>query len=84
MLEAIDADVIKTYVLLGMGLGIIAGVAADLARDNLAVLPCGHLFGKNTTRLAVKQGAYLRGFVYSFIELIAPGWDKRKLEEAFA
>jgi LysR family cys regulon transcriptional activator len=67
-----------------MGVGIIAGVAADLARDNLAVLPCGHLFGKNTTRLAVKHGAYLRGFVYSFIELIAPGWDKRKLEEAFS
>jgi LysR family cys regulon transcriptional activator len=84
VLEAIDADVIKTYVQLGMGVGIIAGVAADLARDNLAVLPCGHLFGKNTTRLAVKHGAYLRGFVYSFIELIAPGWDKRRLEEAFS
>jgi LysR family transcriptional regulator, cys regulon transcriptional activator len=84
VLTAIDADVIKTYVQLGMGVGIIAGVAADLVRDNMAVLPCGHLFGKNTTRLAVKHGAYLRGFVYSFIELIAPGWDKRKLEEAFA
>jgi LysR family cys regulon transcriptional activator len=48
------------------------------------MLPCGHLFGTNTTRLAVKQGAYLRGYVYSFIELLAPGWDKRRLEEAFA
>ena len=41
------------------------------------------VFGTNTTVLAVKQGAYLRGFVYAFIELLAPAWDKRKLEEAF-
>jgi LysR family cys regulon transcriptional activator len=66
-----------------MGVGIIAGVAADPQRDKLIVLPCSHLFGKNTTRLAVKDGAYLRGFVYSFIEMLAPGWDKRRLEEAF-
>jgi LysR family transcriptional regulator, cys regulon transcriptional activator len=83
VLEAIDADVIKTYVRAGMGVGLIAGVAADPANDPLIVLPCAHLFGKNVARLAVKQGAYLRGFVYSFIELLAPGWDKRRLEEAF-
>ncbi len=83
VLEAVDADVIKTYVLVGLGIGIIAGVAVDLKRDGLVVLPCGHLFGKNTARLAVKQGAYMRGFVYSFIEMLAPGWDKRRLEEAF-
>jgi LysR family cys regulon transcriptional activator len=83
VLEAIDADVIKTYVQLGMGVGIVAGVAVDPSRDQLAMLPCGHLFGTNTTRLAVKQGAYLRGFVYAFIELLAPAWDKRALEDAF-
>jgi LysR family cys regulon transcriptional activator len=83
VLEAIDADVIKTYVQVGMGVGIVAAVAVDPQRDNLVMLPCGHLFGSNTTRLAVKHGAYLRGFVYSFIELLAPGWDKRRLEEAF-
>jgi len=83
VLEAIDADVIKTYVALGMGVGIVAGVAVDPARDGLRMLPCGHLFGTNTTRLAVKQGAYLRGFVYAFIEMVAPGWDKRRIEEAF-
>ncbi len=83
VLEAIDADVIKTYVQIGMGVGIVAGVAADSQRDGLIVLPCGHLFGRNVTRLAVKEGAYLRGFVYSFIEALVPGWDKRRIEEAF-
>jgi LysR family cys regulon transcriptional activator len=82
VLEAIDADVIKTYVQIGMGVGIVAGVAADSQRDALIVLPCGHLFGRNITRLAVKEGAYLRGFVYSFIETLVPGWDKRRIEEA--
>ena len=83
MLEAIDADVIKTYVQIGMGVGIVAGVAVDARRDGLVVLPCGHLFGRNVTRLAVKEGTYLRGFVYSFIEMLVPGWDKRRIEEAF-
>jgi len=83
VLEAIDADVIKTYVQGGMGVGIIAGVAVDHQRDGLVVLPCGHLFGTNTTRLAVKRGAYLRGFVYSFIELLVPTWDRQKLAETF-
>jgi len=83
VLEAIDADVIKTYVQVGMGVGIVAGVAVDSQRDGVAVLPCGHLFGRNVTRLAVKEGAYLRGFVYSFIETLVPGWDKRRIEEAF-
>ena len=73
---------IKTYVQIGLGVGIVAGVAADSQRDGLVVLPCGHLFGRNVTRLAVKQGAYLRGFVYSFIETLVPGWDKRRIDEA--
>jgi len=83
VLEAIDADVIKTYARAGLGVGIVAGVA-DVNSEGLAVIPCGHLFGRNTTRLAVKQGAYLRGFVYSFIEMVAPGWDRRRLEQEFA
>jgi LysR family cys regulon transcriptional activator len=83
VLEAIDADVIKTYVAAGMGVGIIAGVAVQKDEPGLAVIPCGHLFGTQTTRLAVKQGTYQRGFVYSFIEMLAPGWDKRRLEEVF-
>jgi LysR family cys regulon transcriptional activator len=82
VLEAIDADVIKTYVLAGMGVGIVADLAAQNQSEGLVALKCGHLFGRNTTRLAVKQGAYLRGFVYAFIELVAPGWDRRRLEQA--
>jgi len=81
VLEAIDADVIKTYVSAGLGVGIVAGVATAQDSENLVVIGCGHLFGRNTTRLAIKQGAYLRGFVYSFIEMVAPGWDRHKLEQ---
>jgi len=83
VLEAIDADVIKTYARGGMGVGIVAGLATEINSEGLVVIPCGHLFGRNTTRLAVKQGAYLRGFVYAFIEMVAPGWDKRRLEQEF-
>jgi LysR family transcriptional regulator, cys regulon transcriptional activator len=83
VLEAIDADVIKTYVVAGMGVGIVADIATQNDSDDLVALKCGgHLFGRNTTRLAVKQGAYLRGFVYAFIELVAPGWDRRRVEQA--
>jgi LysR family cys regulon transcriptional activator len=83
VLEAIDADVIKTYAQAGLGVGIVAGVATERNSDGLVVIRCGHLFGSNTTRLAIKQGAYLRGFVYSFIEMVAPGWDRRRIEQEF-
>jgi len=83
VLEAIDADVIKTYVLAGMGVGIVADLATENLSEGLVAVKCGgHLFGHNTARLAVKQGAYLRGFVYAFIELVAPGWDKKRVEQA--
>jgi LysR family cys regulon transcriptional activator len=84
VLEAIDADVIKTYARAGLGVGLVAGVALEQNAEGLAVIGCGHLFGRNTTRLAVKQGAYLRGFVYSFIEMVAPGWDRSRLEQEFS
>lgn len=81
VLEAIDADVIKTYVEEGMGIGIVSALAFDAARDtHLARLPAGHLFGRNVTRLGVKRGTYLRGYVYTFIELIAPGVDRALVE----
>ncbi|MBM3337664.1 MAG: CysB family HTH-type transcriptional regulator [Betaproteobacteria bacterium] len=85
VLEAIDADVIKTYVELGMGVGIIAGVAYNAARDvNLTAMPAGHLFGTNLSRVALKEGAYLRGYVFTFIELLAPSLSRKLVEQVLA
>ena len=70
ILEAIDADVIKTYVENGMGVGIVAWVALDPERDRLLKsIPVGHIFGTNVTHIVIKQGAYLRSFIFTFIEL---------------
>jgi LysR family cys regulon transcriptional activator len=83
VLEAIDADVIKTYVELGMGVGIIAGLAYNATRDvNLKAIPAGHLFGMNISRIALKQGAYLRSYVFTFIELLAPNLSRKLVEQA--
>ncbi|NEX62073.1 CysB family HTH-type transcriptional regulator [Noviherbaspirillum galbum] len=85
LLEAIDADVIKTYVELGMGVGIIAGLAFDNERDKgLRALPAGHLFGTNVSRVALKQGAYLRSYVYSFIELLSPTLTRKMVEQVMS
>ncbi|HJV85509.1 MAG TPA: CysB family HTH-type transcriptional regulator [Noviherbaspirillum sp.] len=82
LLEAIDADVIKTYVELGMGVGIIAGMAFDAERDKgLEAISVGHLFGSNVSRVALKQGAYLRSYVYSFIELLSPTLSRKLIEQ---
>ncbi len=85
LLEAIDADVIKTYVELGMGIGIIAGMAFDAERDkNLRAISVGHLFGMNVSRVAVKQGAYLRSYVYTFIELMTPALTRKLVDQAMS
>jgi LysR family cys regulon transcriptional activator len=85
VLEAIDADVIKTYVELGMGVGIIAGLAYNTHRDtNLKAISAGHLFGMNISRIALKQGAYLRSYVFTFIELLAPNLSRKLVEQALA
>lgn len=77
VLTAMDADVIKTYVELGMGVGIVASVALDTERDrNLRTLDAGHLFQINTTRLGVVRGAWLRGYSYGFIETFVPTLTK--------
>lgn len=82
LLEAIDADVIKTYVELGMGIGIIAGMAFDSERDkNLRAIPVGHLFGMNVSRVAIKQGAYLRSYIYTFIELLNPTLNRKMIDQ---
>jgi LysR family transcriptional regulator, cys regulon transcriptional activator len=75
-LEAIDSDVIKTYVRTGLGIGIVAemavrdGLGPDSNQD-LTVIPVGHLFGFNVARVAFKRSAYLRNFVYKFAELLS-------------
>jgi LysR family cys regulon transcriptional activator len=73
VLEAIDSDVIKTYVRSGLGVGIMAEMAAkdELAGSDLVVRPVGHLFGENISRVAFKRGAYLRSYVYTFAELLS-------------
>ena len=85
VLEAIDADVIKTYVELGIGIGIIAGLAYNATRDlNLKAIPAGHLFGMNLSRVALKEGAYLRSYVFTFIELLAPSLTRKMVENALS
>lgn len=70
VMSALDADVIKAYVELGLGVGIVASMAYDPARDKgLNMLPSSHLFEENITRIAVRRGHFLRGFAYRFIEL---------------
>jgi LysR family cys regulon transcriptional activator len=72
-LTAIDADVIKTYVELGLGVGIVAQMAFIPDRDrHLRMMDAGHLFHPSTTRIAIRKNQYLRGFGYHFIELFAP------------
>ncbi len=82
-ITAMDADVIKTYVELGMGVGIVAGIAFEAERDlRLRAVDAGHLFGINLTKLAVRRGAYLRSYVYAFIEAFAPTLTRPAVEEA--
>jgi LysR family cys regulon transcriptional activator len=83
VLTAIDADVIKTYVELGLGVGIIAGMAYDEQRDRgLRALDAGHLFEPSVTRVAVRRTAYLRGYVYEFIHRFAPHLDRAAVDAA--
>jgi LysR family cys regulon transcriptional activator len=73
VLSAQDSDVIKTYVELGLGVGILARMAFDPQRDRaLRAIDASHLFESSTTRLGIKRGAYLRRYAYDFIEAFAP------------
>jgi len=83
VLTAIDADVIKTYVELGLGIGIIAAMAYDEKRDRgLKAIDAGVLFRPSVTRLAVRRSAYLRRYIYAFIELFAPHLTQPMIERA--
>ena len=85
-LEAIDSDVIKTYVRLGLGIGIVAEMAVreDGQNADLAVRPLGTLLGQNVARVAFKRSAYLRNFVYRFAELLSDRLDRNLIAKAMS
>lgn len=83
VLEAIDSDVIKTYVRLGLGVGIVAEMAVRDDKDpDLLARPLGPLLGRNVARIALKRGAYLRDFVYHFATLLSDRLDKNLILKA--
>ncbi|MBC7944008.1 MAG: CysB family HTH-type transcriptional regulator, partial [Burkholderiales bacterium] len=85
VMSALDADVIKTYVALGLGVGIIASMAFNQERDGtLRLLRGDHLFESNTTRIAVRRGRYLRGYALRFIELCSPSLDEALVRSSAA
>ena len=84
-LEAIDSDVIRTYVRTGLGIGIMAEMAVNNEpMDGLIVKPAGALFGKNVTRIAFKRSAYLRNFVYTFAELVSDRLNRKLIDRAMS
>ena len=85
-LEAIDSDVIKTYVRLGLGVGIVAEMAMreDGTNSDLIALPAGPLFGVNVARVAFKRSAYLRNFVYKFAELLSDKLSRSLIEKVMS
>jgi LysR family transcriptional regulator, cys regulon transcriptional activator len=85
-LEALDSDVIKTYVRLGLGAGIVAEMAVrdEPADGDLVWQPAGHLFGTNTARVAFRRGAYLRLFVYTFAELLSERLTRTLIQRAMS
>ncbi len=81
---AADADVIKTYVRLGLGIGIVASMAFDLSQDkDLVCLDVSHLFTPSITRIGFRRGTFLRGFMYDFVEKFAPHLSREMVEEAY-
>lgn len=85
VISALDADVIKTYVQLGLGIGIMAKMAFDPERDRtLRALDASHLFESSTTRLGIRRGSFLRSYTYEFIELFAPHLTRKSVAQAIA
>ncbi len=85
VLTAADAEVIKTYVRTGLGIGIVARMAYDKDHDaDLVALDAGHLFEPSVTSLAIRRNAVLRGFVFEFIELFAPHLIRQTVAEILA
>lgn len=83
VLTAIDADVIKTYVELGLGIGILAKMAFDPRRDKpLRAIDAAHLFEASMTRIGISRNSYIRSYVYDFIEMFAPHLDQETVKAA--
>ena len=82
---ATDTDVIKTYVRLGLGVGIIAAMALDpIQDDDLIGLDAAHLFESSVTHIGFRKGTFLRRYMYEFIERFAPHLDQARIDEAIA
>jgi len=85
VLTAIDSDVIKTYVQLGLGVGILASMAFEPERDiHLRAIDASHLFEASTTRIGIRKGAFLRRYVYDFVEMFAPHLTPSVIDDAMA
>jgi LysR family cys regulon transcriptional activator len=83
VLTATDTDVIKTYVRLGLGIGVIAGMAVDEEMDgDLVKIDASHLFAYSTTKIGFRKGSFLRSFMYDFIQDFAPHLTKSLIEQA--
>ncbi|MFT6092510.1 MAG: LysR family cys regulon transcriptional activator [Pseudohongiellaceae bacterium] len=79
---AADADVIKTYVRLGLGVGIVASMAYDPAADSdLVAIDASHLFEASVTKIGFRKGSFLRGYMYDFIEMFAPHLTQELIQE---
>jgi LysR family cys regulon transcriptional activator len=82
---ATDADVIKTYVRLGLGIGIVAKMAHEEEADSdLVALDASHLFGASVTKIGFRRGTFLRGFMYEFIEQFAPHLTQDLVQDAYS
>ena len=82
---ATDADVIKTYVRLGLGIGIIAQMAFEEEDDSdLVSIDASHLFEQSTTMIGCRRGTFLRGYMYEFMELFAPHLTREVVEAAYS
>ena len=82
---AVDADVIKTYVRLGLGVGIIASMAVEAEQDaDLVAIDCSHLFRDSITSIGFRPESYLRSYMYEFIEMFAPHLSRALVEEAIS
>jgi LysR family cys regulon transcriptional activator len=83
VLSAIDADVIKTYVELGLGIAILPSIAYEPARDRkLAAIDASHLFEPTVTQIVIRRDSYLRAYLYDFIRMIAPDWPRVAVDRA--